>query len=220
MQSTIDKIRIAIHYYLGDITAWSLVLSNIVVMILAIWLQWQIYTMVWIYWVENVGLGIFWFVRLIAMKNFYVEKLSSAPFNPNTTSGRIENAFFFFLNFCGFQLVFFLMLRFFGGHQDWMIILLAGAIFIFNQFFSFFYNKDWKNKNKIDYDEFFFLPYTRMIPVYAVIWAAGMLYETFGFSPESIFVLIFFIMLQTAAEVIMYIDERNKFEYQQREEKA
>ena len=54
----------------SDLTIRSLIASNLVVIVWALIEKWSIVTIMWIYWTQSVTIGIFWFIKMLTLKNF------------------------------------------------------------------------------------------------------------------------------------------------------
>jgi hypothetical protein len=191
-----------------DLSLWSLLLSNIVIIFFATTEHWDLLTIMWIYWYQSIIIGLFNFIRILQLNEFSTTgfEINNHPVLP-TQSTKVYTAFFFLFHFGFFHLVYaiflasgFLFSSYRGtlGSANSNHIFLTSLIFFANHFFSYFYNrvKDSKQQN---IGSLMFYPYVRIIPMHLTI--------IFG----SIFnvALVLFLILKTFSDVIMHMVEHN-----------
>jgi len=68
----------------------SLIFSNVVVIIWALWEGWSLAVVMWVYWIQSIIIGFFWFLRILALEKSY----SGEALNEQGDHRR-ERAFFF-----------------------------------------------------------------------------------------------------------------------------
>ena len=74
MQTTRIKIRF-------DRSAIFLILANIFTILFALWQQWNLAELIWIYWTQNLIIGFFNFRRILSLEQFSTEnfKINNKP---------------------------------------------------------------------------------------------------------------------------------------------
>jgi len=218
MQNEIQK-----HFY-SDLSLWALLISNLIVIAWAVLEKWDIGEVLWIYWCQSVIIGLFWYIKMLSLKQFSTKdfKVNDLPVAP-TKETKIRTANFFLLHFGFFHYIylFFLPRLFEGilpslseGNKIFQIMSLAIVFFIY-QCFSFFYNRKWVETAKPNIGIMLFFPYARIIPMHLTILIFGFITAESPTekSPLMPFLLVFFMMLKTFADVIMHAVERNNFSF-------
>lgn len=192
--------------YFADSSAISLLISNIIVIILAIVQKWDIATVLWVYWMQSIIIGFFQFLRILSLKKFSTEnfKINNQPTHP-TTSTKLFTAFFFAFHYGFFHFIYAIFLfNFFKSSQpfDFANLFLGGFIFFINHFFSYYQNEQSSSSNRtIDEQKtqnigtLMFTPYARIIPMHLIIIFGAIL----GQSALSVFLLF-----KTMADLVMH----------------
>jgi hypothetical protein len=192
----------------NDISLWSLLLSNIVTIFLAITEHWNLSTIMWVYWFQSIIIGFFNFIRILQLKKFSTERLiiNGQPAQP-TQSTKISTAFFFLFHYGFFHLIYLVFLlsnSFIKGHGNTSnlieskYIFITALIFFINHLFSYFYNRP-RDTKKQNIGSLMLYPYARIIPMHLTII----------FSSSLVGALPFFLLLKTMADAIMHILEHN-----------
>ncbi len=197
-----------------NLSTYLLIVSNIIVIIIALVQHWNLLYMLWIYLGQNFIIGFFAFLKIITIKKFRTDgvKFNNADLKP-TNSSKIKIGFFFLLHYGLFNLGYAFFLLFFsalalyeklGGiklnpfvlasHADINFLLIGWGIFFINHLFSFIYNyKEDVNSNK-NIGSMMLFPYIRIFPLHLLMFIGGM----FGS------LLISFSVLKTIADVLMH----------------
>jgi hypothetical protein len=209
-----DKITIDyINKVLRDPSLWTLIASNILVLLWAIIGKWPLIEIMWVYWFQSVGIGVIWFLRLWTVKNVYVEKDFSSIGDPKSSFGRKLNALFLIFHYGLFHVVY---LAFLAGKNEEVVlrpIYFMALIFFANQLFSFIYHKDWSNTKPVKYGKLVFMPYLRIVPMHITIIGASILKDKLNINLEHTLVIVIFLVLKTVADVSMYINIRKGLTY-------
>ncbi len=129
-----------------DSSTIILFLSNIIVIIVAVTQNWNIFQIMFVYWIQSIIIGIFSFLKIITAKSFFAVLI-------------------FFVNYGLFHLIYF---RLIASNYNILInssfIWLSALIFFGNHLFSFIVNYKKKNiKNT------FHLANLRVIPMHAIL---------------------------------------------------
>ncbi|MBS3057489.1 MAG: hypothetical protein J4415_02565 [Candidatus Diapherotrites archaeon] len=192
-----------------DPTTISLILANFITIIIAVWFSWNLLDLLWIYWWQNVIIGFFTFLKLSSLKG----SARGIPFYANGANrgkkvkiGEISNAFFFALHYGLFHLVYASFLGF-GLSTNLSYVAPVVMAFFINHLFSFLYYRNWQ-KGKQNAETIMFAPYKRIIPMHFTIFAGGFLaslaFFGTGTSEISFSLLIVFLLIKTAVDVIMH----------------
>lgn len=176
----------------------SLLLSNIIVMILAIIQKWDTSTVLWVYWMQSIIIGFFQLLRILSLKKFSTEnfKINNQPALP-TTQTKLFIAFFFAFHYGFFHFIYAIFLFNFFTNQplDFTYLFLGGAIFFLNHLFSYFQNKLIDEQKKQNIGTMMFSPYARIVPMHLIIIFGAILGQS---------ALIIFLLLKTLIDLITH----------------
>lgn len=197
-----DLSGITLKSIILDASLRSLVLSNLITIFLAISQNWNILTVMWVYWIQSMIIGFFNFIRIISLKQFSTEGMTvnGSPIEPSA-GNKIFYAIFFAFHYSGFHFVYALFLKGYPENLiDFNSVLFASGIFFLNHMFSYFYNKK-KDTPKENLGRLMMFPYTRILPMHLTIIFGSFLEKG---------MLIIFLLLKTVADLIMHIKEHEK----------
>jgi hypothetical protein len=201
------ELRLARPFW-ADWSLWVLVCSNLWILALSLIQKWPLPDILWTFWFQSVIIGIFWFFKILALKNFSTDNLeiNDRPVPP-TLQTRNQTAAFFLFHYGFFHAGYAVFL---ATHwtvvNKWPIVIMA-AIFVANHLFSFIHNRKWDSDTKPNLGTVMFFPYARIIPMHLTILFGVPL----GLAGGSPLVIAFFMFLKTAADVTMHAIERAKF---------
>lgn len=192
----------------SDHSLWFLLFSNLTTIFFAIKENWNLLTIMWIYWFQSITIGFFNFIRILQLKEFSTEgfTLNRRPVEP-TKSTKIFIAFFFLFHYGFFHFGYFIFLLIYTfikayGNTLYLAevkyISLTASLFFINHLFSYFYNKP-RDTKKANIRSLMFYPYARIIPMHLTII----------FGPLFGGALILFLVLKTLADCLMHIVEHN-----------
>jgi hypothetical protein len=190
-----------LHRYLRrDLSAHSLILSNLVTIVLAVVQRWDISVLMWIYWCQSVIIGLSNFTRILTLREFSTKgfRINKKPVEP-TKQTQLTTAFFFLTHYGFFHLVYFVFLLT-GSQldvQDIAPMTLCVAIFLLNHTFSFMFNLKRDSARKPNIGRVMFFPYARIIPLHLTIIFGSILGKGMG-------KMILFLLLKTLADLIMH----------------
>lgn len=207
-----------------DQSAMVLVLSNVIIIILALAQQWDILVIMLGYWLQSVIIGLFNFLKIINLKKFSVKDFEmNGKLVRATKNTKRSAAFFFAFHYGFFHFIYFIFLtEFISESQNFSLIkevfpiLLMGIIFFFNHLFSFWYNRKEFEEKSPNIGKIMLFPYARIIPMHLtiifsrIIIDAGLMDEFKSFSIPIL--LLLFLVLKTVADLIMHIIEHRGFE--------
>lgn len=191
--------------FYSDLSFWALIATNLFVIAWALLEGWSLAILMWVYWSQSVIIGVFWFFKILALKDFSTKgfNINDQPVEP-TKATKIQTAIFFLFHYGFFHVVYSALLR---GKFEFVPIfqtLVAASIFFVYQCYSFFYNRKWKAKGKPNIGTMMFFPYARIIPMHITICIA---FSNWGQQQA----LALFLFLKLLADVVMHVVERKGF---------
>lgn len=192
----------------SDPSLWFLLFSNIATIFFAITENWNLSTIMWVYWFQSITIGFFNFIRILQLREFSTEgfKINGRPAQP-TQGTKIFTAFFFLFHYGFFHFGYMMFLltgtvtKAYGNAPNFIelkYIFLTALLFFINHLFSYFYNRP-KDTKKQNIGSLMFYPYARIIPMHLTI--------IFGSSFGG--ALPLFLVLKTFADAIMHVVEHN-----------
>ncbi len=184
--------------YLTNSSAISLLLSNFLVIALAIVQKWEASTVLWVYWMQSIIIGFFQMLRILSLKNFSTEnfKINNQPVSP-TIQAKTFTAFFFAFHYGFFHFIYaiFLFNLFTNKPFDFTYIFTGGLIFFLNHTFSFYQNKVTDQQKIQNIGQLMLAPYARIIPMHLIIVFGAIIGQS---------ALIVFLILKTLADLAMH----------------
>lgn len=204
MEDTAANVKYRTPFY-ADSSLWALIVSNLAIIAWALIEQWSLAPLMWIYWCQSAIIGVFWFFKLMSLrefstKNFKINNRSVAP----TTKTKIQTAFFFLAHYGFFHFGYLMFLTEERKVVTAFPILTAAGIFFVYQAYSHFYNQKWLIESKPNIGTMMFFPYARIIPMHLTIVAGS---SQWG----QQWSLAWFLGLKLLADAIMHIIERRGF---------
>ena len=189
----------------SDHSVTALLLSNFVTIILAVYQQWDVSVLMWIYWGQSVVIGYFNVQRIVDLKEFSTRgfRINNQAVDPTPETQR-KTAVFFALHYGFFHLAY---LVFLGTQTETaavfpvVSVVLCVLVFYINHRFSYHYNQSMEQGRVPNIGSIMFFPYVRIIPMHLMIVAGG----TFFAGSQG--ALITFLLLKTAADVAMHVIE-------------
>ena len=189
----------------GDRSASLLILSNLIVIVLAVVQRWQVIELLWVYWLQNIIIGFFNWKRMMNLKEFSTANLKSNGLQALPTGKTKRSMARFFLVHYGFfhaAYLFFLIQVIDGISSQVLLQWTIGlTIFFLNHYFSYRYNRELDEASLPNIGNIMFLPYLRVIPMHLVLGFAT------SIGVRSLWSLLFFLLLKTTADVLMHVIE-------------
>ncbi len=187
-------------YFRRDLSALSLIVSNLITIAIALVQKWDLAVLMWIYWGQSVIIGLANFVRILNLKQFSTKGMyvNGKSVKANTKTKR-HTAFFFLCHYGFFHLMYFLFLGSMAGltREHVVPVILCVALFLVNHSFSLFYNLKRDLARKPNIGTVMFFPYARIIPLHLTIIFGSFLVKGMGG-------MILFLSLKTLADLIMH----------------
>jgi len=204
MSETNTIVRKNKYFYL-DSSFQALTASNLIVIAWALLEGWSLTIIMWIYWSQSVFIGIFWFFKILTLKEFSTSgfKINKKPVKP-TKATKYQTAVFFLVHYGLSHFVYSIFLTMKSKSVPIIQLLVPAGIFFFYQCYSFFYNKKWKTKGKPNIGAMMFFPYARIIPMHITMAIA---FSNWGQRQA----LALFLFLKLLADMFMHIVERRGF---------
>lgn len=186
--------RIGAH---ADPPLIALLVANGITLVLAVVQQWELGTVLLIYWCQSVTIGLFTFIRILGAKE------------PTGGEGspvrRLFLAGFFAFHYGLFHFVyisFILGFAFFGlyGISDFLGVLFGAGVFFVNHLISYLWFRARETRSP---DEVFIEPYYRIVPMHLTIILGGFataLLPGLGLD-ASVAMVVVFLLLKTGADL-------------------
>jgi hypothetical protein len=215
------------RYAIRDPSSWSLLISNILVLIIAIIEGWTLYSILWTYWYQSMIIGVFYAIKLSRIRTFPSEwiKDMKEKGTKNKDGSPITDAklrkyslifpIFFIIHYGFFHLVYAIFLGFSFGLGEKGILPSIG-IFILNHAFSFFYNFRQDIAQEKDAARAFLkAPYERVLPLHIFIIFGTIISIPFFIFGKDYMVLLnivlvtFFGLLKAFVDLILHAREHD-----------
>lgn len=148
-------------------------------------------TIIPLYWVQSVLIGVFTFIDLLTMHNIAGE--NSLKVKPGCLP------FFFLAHYGFFHLAYLLFMLFTGidlSKIDWSLLKITSLILLVSMFFSFVQQKMRFGRTEGNPSTVMLLPYVRIIPMHLTIIIPSFIHVSS---------FMFFLVLKTVCDVVFYI---------------
>ncbi|MBI2338401.1 hypothetical protein HYU95_04425 [Candidatus Daviesbacteria bacterium] len=191
--------------YLSDSSSVSLLITNFIVIVLAIIQKWDISTVLWVYWMQSIIIGFFQFLRILSLRKFSTENFT---INNKSVSSTVQTklfaAFFFIFHYGFFHFLYAIFLFNFFTSQSFDLthLFLGGLIFFINHFFSYQHNKMIDQQKTLpagrqvqNIGHLMFSPYARIVPMHLIVIFGAILGQS---------ALIIFLLLKTVSDLLMH----------------
>lgn len=203
-----------------DYSGAGILLSNLLVIVFAVIEGWSLGSMMVIYWVQSVVIGIFHVFRMLLLRSFCTEGFTSNGTRvPENAKGKRSTAVFFAFHYGFFHLIYgiFLIAGMATGEAGegavtsegggiagwfdgpvWFVISVLG--FVAGHGYSFYQNVRADLERRPNLGVMMFMPYARIVPMHLTLILGGMAGAGFGS-------MLLFSGLKTAADYLMHIVE-------------
>jgi hypothetical protein len=198
----------------------SLVTANVVTIALALFEQWDLGAVLFVYWFQSVTLGVFTafsLLRLDAGELSGLMTVHAAGANLGNMAGvigygRFLMAGFFALHYGLFHWGYLSFLADFGlleGRIHDPAVLFACGLFLANHCYSFLHHRHVGRLTGDSLKALVMSPYYRIVPMHLTIMVGGFATIVFGIAgiDATVFVLFFFLVAKTYADVRMHMDK-------------
>jgi hypothetical protein len=213
IQGRFEDTKRNIHFLLKrvwtDLSAWTLILTNLITIAFAYLNHWAFSTIIWVYWCQTLIIGFFAFLKVMSLTDLShpgVERIQKRF----SLRSKLRAGLLFLAHFTLVQGCLTLVLGAFLGpvtQQNSMILLLSSVLFFCNHLFSYVYNK--KNERVVRKNIGFMVlrPYLRLLPLFVSFLFIGMIVAAFflirdeQLAPAAYIVLF---ILKTGTDVIAH----------------
>ncbi|QNA45545.1 DUF6498-containing protein [Lacibacter sediminis] len=153
-------------------------------------------TIIWIYWLQSVLIGLFNFFDLMSVKN--PDSTSMSLNSQPVTKGSMGCAAWFFLLHYGFFHFVYAIFLLVGKHSgvNGKLLLITAGIFVIESTIQFIRKRNSLQLEKVNVGKMFFTPYLRIVPMHLMILVPSFL---------GITASVLFLVLKTVADAGMYL---------------
>lgn len=193
------------------LTVLAIIAGNAITYEVAVSRGWSLGPLLWIFFLQNLVIGFFAFLRLCALQRFSTHgvTVSGKPVEPTAATKRVI-AGYFALHYGAFHAFYFAFLAFFalegklgppstGDDQLWIAVL--GGSFFVSHWLAHRQNVASDIRYEHNIGALMFLPYARVLPMHIMIIACGMMAD-----PSA---LLMFVVMKTIADVVMQLVEHH-----------
>jgi len=206
----------------------SLVVANLATIILALLQDWDVGTVIFIYWFQSVVIGIFTIAQILTFPAAGVRASGGSRLwgggllpdlarialpGPGVWLVRLVLAGFFAFHYGFFHWIYLIFLAAFGflqtvnfGDPD---LILACGIFVINHLYSFIFYRGKEPGELTGLKEVITQPYQRILPMHLTIMLAGFASFAIPFTSGwyNQLVLVFFLGVKTYADVKGHVEK-------------
>lgn len=179
-----------------DSSLYFLIVTNLIVIFLAVIQRWNFPILFIIYWSQSVIIGLFNFIKILNLKNLKTQNIILN--GGNLRKARINGAIFFLFlfGFLHYIYLLFILHNLKPYFTSIFFIILSIGLFFINHLFSFIKNFKHDIEKKQNLDRFVLLPFVRTIPIHLIIFFGFILVDNGG--------IVIFLLLKTIVDVIMH----------------
>ncbi|MDO9326270.1 MAG: DUF6498-containing protein [Methanoregula sp.] len=204
----------------------SLIAANVITIVLAVIQNWDIATVMFIYWVQSLIIGLFTIISLLtAVASPPITNGDGASIQKPLSPFQEKWGFLFFkyglaaffavhYGFFHYAYYFFIVESGIFGQVNFSSpdLYLACGFFFLNHLYSYRYYRKEPLPGKDTLGEDFVMPYSRIIPMHLTIIFGGivvLVLQAFGIL-TTLPVLILFLVLKTYADLDMHLKKHNE----------
>lgn len=189
-----------------DISLWILLFSNSAALLIAVSEGVSLKSVLALYWVQSVIIGIVNCIRILTVDSFSTEGvlLNEKPVPP-TLQTKYKLAAFFAFHYGFFHVVYAIFVFDAPLNINGYYVLGGGLLFFVDHLFSFIYNKK-RDDKVLNIKRLMAFPYARIIPMHFFIIFFGMFFSLTSY-PFLVFGKIVFLGLKTMVDAGMHVVE-------------
>jgi hypothetical protein len=180
----------------------SLVAANLLAIVLALYEGWDLRELMIIYWSQSVIIGYFSYRCMRDLKEFSTAGVRSNGRTVEPTAATKRSMSVFFVLHFGFFHLAYLVFIFADGRNairdNLFLIGVCIAAFLVNHWYSYIDHREADARRIPNIGTIMIFPYARIVPMHLTIIAGG------AVSNNSTLVLLLFLGLKTAADVVMH----------------
>jgi hypothetical protein len=166
-----------------DPSTAALIATNFGVLVLALYQQWDIGTVIWIYWCQSVIIGFFQFFRILSLRHFTTDdiRVTNAPVEPTRkTQRRLAGFFAVHYGFFHFVYLVFLWMAVPLGPEALNLVFSGAGLFFLNHALSFVLNYRRDAERQQSLGRVIITPYARIIPLHLAVVFSFLFLSGFG----------------------------------------
>jgi hypothetical protein len=205
----------------GNPTLLSLLTANLITIVLAVLENWDLATILFIYWAQSVIIGIFTFITLLTADTSALAAdmgKAQAAAGGSPVAGE-RYVWFYKAILAGFFALHYGL--FHWGYYSFIVesgmfgpldfasagIWASCGIFLANHLYSFLYHRNREPQGAMFFTRVFFEPYNRIIPMHMTIIFGSILVLALGFFgiPAMLPVLVLFLLLKTRMDIVQHL---------------
>jgi hypothetical protein len=173
-------------------------------------LGWEVSTILFLYWAENVVIGIFNVLKMSKARGSRVKSNYTVNDRPARQAGRAGLIFFFMIHYGMFTLghgIFVMVM--FGIPKEafqwiWLPLLLMFVSHGVSYVTNFIGNGEYE---RVSFQDLFIQPYSRIVVMHITIIIGGFMVQALGSPPAALMVMV---VLKTGIDIISHLRERKK----------
>lgn len=187
-----------------DGSVWLLIVTNVVVVVLALFLQWRLVDMMVVYGIQSLVIGASYFARILSLEKFSTEnfKINGRAVEP-TPETKVKVAVFFAFHFGIFHLVYFTYMFSgeYGEPEFGFDLAICALAFVANHAFSYRYHRERDRAGSPNIGTLMFTPYVRIIPMHLTIIVGS-------FLPGALGVFVFGVLKSIADTALHQVEHK------------
>jgi uncharacterized membrane protein len=203
------KVLSLLQHVWTDLSAWALILTNLITISFAYGEHWAFSTIIWVYWCQTLIIGLFAFLRVVRLTDISyhgVERIQPKVYSRS----KLRNGALFLAHFTVVQgCLTFILGAFLGPvtNQNGIILLSSSLLFFCNHLFSYYYNRKKDDTVRKNIGIMVVRPYLRLLPLFVAFLFIGMIVAAFFLIRDqqlapAAYVVLF--VLKTSADVIAH----------------
>lgn len=192
------------HANAGSRTNFSLLAligANLVAIALALYEDWNLVELLFVYWCQSVIIGVFSARRILDLRAFSTEGvyMEGVPV-PETAAAKRKIAKMFALHYGAFHLTYLiaLVVKVDRLPANGVFLALCVAVFVVNHAYSYLENRERDAARNPNIGTVMYFPYLRIVPMHLTIIVGG------SIAGDSTILLLFFLILKMFADVLMH----------------
>ncbi len=204
----------------------SLLVANIVTIVLAVIGNWDLASVLFIYWAQSIIIGIFAVVAILSADTSLIGAdmgRAQAEAGGSPVVGR-RFIVFYQLLLSGFFCVHYGL--FHWGYYNFIVdsgifgpvnfgdasIWISCSLFFVNHLYSFLYHRGGEVRGTTFVTKAFFEPYSRIVPMHVTILFGSIIVLALGFFnlPGTLVVLVLFLILKTRMDIVQHLNKHHE----------
>jgi len=201
-----------LQHVLNDLSTWVLVATNVITITAAYLQHWSFSTIIWVYWIQTLIIGLFAFLRAVSITDLTPVKTQLLRLRLRG-AGSLRSGLLFLSHFTIVQgcLTFILWILIGPVTAVNGTILLSSAVLYFgNHLFSYVYHVKWDPVLRKNIGLPLLRPYLRLLPLLVSFLFAGIIIAAFYLIEDQQLVPVAYLVLfvlKTGADVIAHTFE-------------